>query len=106
MTVSQSEAADAMLLQVRNRHAAEAGTPPRIVDLDATQYVGYFENGYGEQALFVYDRDAGMGKLHLGDAGWETAHAVINGGVPDLVLSESELLWVRTCWQAATGRRP
>jgi hypothetical protein len=104
--VSQSEDADAMLLQVRNRHSAEAGTPPRIVDLDATHYVGYFENGYGEQALFVYDRAAGTGSLHLGDAGWETAHAVINGAVPDLVLSESELLWVRACWQAATGSRP
>jgi hypothetical protein len=23
---------------------------------------------------------------------------VINNGVPDLVLSESELLWVRACW--------
>jgi len=31
---------------------------------------------------------------------------VINGGVPDPVLSESELLWGRACWQAATGRRP
>jgi hypothetical protein len=103
--VTQSEDADALLLQVRNRHSAEAGTPPRIVALDADQYVGYFENGYGEQALFVYDRDAGTGRLYLGDAGWETAHAVINGA-PDLVLSESELLWVRACWQAATGTRP
>ena len=104
--VSESETADATLLQVRNRHSPEAGPPPHIVDLDGNQYVGYFENGYGEQALFVYDRDAETGKLYLGDAGWETAHAVINGAVPDLILSESELLWVRACWQAATGSRP
>ena len=104
--MSQSEEADTVLLQLRNRHSAEAGTPPRIVDVDANQYVGYFENGYGEQALFIYDRDSASGELYLGDAGWETAHAVINGIVPDLVLSESELLWVRACWQAATGTRP
>ena len=104
--MTQSEDADPMLLQVRNRHLAEAGTPPRIVYPDANQYVGYFENGYGEQALFVYDRDARTGRLYLGDAGWETAHAVINGAVPDLILSESELLWVRACWQVATGTRP
>jgi len=105
--MSESDDADVTLLQVRNRHSPEAGTPPRIADdLDANQYVGYFENGYGEQALFVYDRDAGTGRLYLGDAGWETAYAVINGGVPDLVLSENELLWVRACWQAATGTHP
>jgi hypothetical protein len=104
--VSESEDADVTLLQVRNKHSPEAGTPPRIVELDANQYVGYFENGDGEQALFVYDRDAGTGRLYLGDAGWETAHAVINGAVPDLLLSESELLWVRACWQAASGTRP
>ena len=104
--MSESEDVDAPLLQVRNRHSAEAGLPPHIVDLDGNQYVCYFENGYGEQAVFVYDRDAGTGKLYLGDAGWETAHVVINGAVPDLILSESELLWVRACWQAATGSRP
>jgi hypothetical protein len=68
--VSESEDADVRLLQVRNRHSQEAGMPARIVDLDANQYVGYFDNGYGEQALFVYDRDAGTGRLYLGDAGW------------------------------------
>src|SRR5690349_8898441 len=104
--MSENEDADVTLLQGRNRHSREAGPPPRIVDLDANQYVGYFENGYGEQALFVYEREAGMGRLYLGDAGWETAHAVINGAVPDLVLSESELLWLRACWQAATGTHP
>ena len=30
-------------------------------------------------------------------------HAVIDATVPDLVLSESEQLWIRACWQAATA---
>ena len=100
--MEQCSGADAILLQVRNRHSAEAGSPPHIDDVSADQYVGYFENRYGEQALFVYDPDARTGTLYLGDAGWQTGHAVIDGAVPDLVLDEAELLWLRACWQAAT----
>jgi hypothetical protein len=43
--------------------------------------------------------------LHLGDAGWETPHAVVDGDLPDLVLSETERLWLRAYWQAATANR-
>ena len=102
-TVNQTSWTDALLLQVRNRHSAKAGIPPRIDDLRSNQYVGYFENAYGEQALFVYDRDARTGIVYLGDAGWETPHAVVDGAVPDLVLSETESLWLRACWQACHG---
>ena len=102
-TVNQTSRTDAILLQVRNHHSAEAGIPPRIDHPRSNQYVGYFENAYGEQALFVYDRDARTGIVYLGDAGWETPHAVVEGAVPDLVLSETELLWLRACWQACHG---
>jgi hypothetical protein len=91
-----------VLLQVRNHHAAEAGTPPRIDDADVNHYVGHFENAYGEQAVFVFDRSARSGKVYLGDAGWESGHVVIDGIAPDLVLNEPELLWLRACWQAAS----
>ena len=94
-----------VLLQVRNHHTAAAGTPPRIDDADPDRYVGYFENPFGEQAVFVFDRGPRTATLYLGDAGWETGRAVIDGVVPDLVLGETELLWLRACWQAATGKR-
>ena len=55
--------------------------------------------------MFVFDGSTRTATLYLGDAGWETGHAVIDGLVPDLVLGEAELLWLRACWQAATGRR-
>jgi hypothetical protein len=97
--MSQTNRSDAPLFQVRNHHSAACGTPPHIDDLRPNQYLGYFENQYGEQAVFVYDR------LYLGDAGWETSHTVVDGAVPDLVLSETERLWVRACWQAATLKR-
>ena len=79
--------------------------PSRIDDADPDRYVGYFENPFGEQAVFVFDRGTRTATLYLGDAGWETGHAVIDGVVPDLVLGEAELLWLRACWQAATGKR-
>jgi hypothetical protein len=75
---------------------------PRIDDADLNQYVGYFENGYGEQAVFVFDRSARSGKLYLGDAGWQRSHVVIDGIAADLVLNEPELLWLRACWLAAS----
>jgi hypothetical protein len=28
---------------------------------------------------------------------------VVDGGVPDLLLSETELVWLRACWGAATA---
>jgi hypothetical protein len=60
------------------------------------------KNQYGEQAVFVYDRDSSQAVLHLGDAGWQTPYAVIDGIVPDVVLSATERQWLRACWQAAT----
>jgi hypothetical protein len=104
--MSQTNRSDAPLFQVRNHHSAACGTPPHMDDLRPNQYLGYFdENQYGEQAVFVYDRDSSQAVLYLGDAGWETPHAVIDGIVPDLVLSETERPWLRACWQAATANR-
>ena len=103
--MSQTNRIDAPLFQVRNHHSARCGSPPRIDDLRPNHYLGYFENQYGEQAVFVYDHDSNKAALYMGDAGWETQHAVVNAAVPDLILSETELLWVRACWQAATANR-
>ena len=56
---------------------------------------GTLKNAYGEQALFVFDHTSQAARLYLGDAGWETDHAVIDGMAADLVLGEAELLWLR-----------
>lgn len=103
--MSTTNGGDASLFQIRNHHSADCGTPPHIDDRSPSQYLGYFENEHGEQAVFVYDRDSRQAVLYLGDAGWETPHVVVDGAVPDLVLSETEQLWVRACWQAATTNR-
>src|SRR2546423_8494281 len=103
--MSTTNGGDALVFQVGNHHSAACGTPPHMDDLRPNQYLGYFENRYGEQAVFVYDRDSSQAVVYLGDAGWETPPAVIDGIVPDLVLSETERHWVRACWQAATANR-
>jgi len=103
--MTQTNSDDAPLFQVRNHHSAECDTSPHIDDRSPSQYLGYFENQYGEQAVFVYDRDSSQALLYLGDAGWQTPHVVVDGAVPDLVLAETERLWVRVCWQAATANR-
>jgi hypothetical protein len=91
--------AETPLFCVGNHHSADCGTPPRSDD----QYLGAFENQHGEQAVFVFERHSTQGALYLGDAGWETPYAVVDGAVPDLVLSETERLRVGACWQAATA---
>ncbi len=103
--MSTSNGGDVWLFHVSNHHSAECGTPPHIDDRSPSQYLGYFENQYGEQALFVYDRDSSQAILYVGDAGWEMPRTVVDGAVPDLMLSETERLWVRACWQAATANR-
>jgi hypothetical protein len=100
-----TEGSGEVLLEVRNHHMSQAGTPPRISDADPNQYIGYFENRYGEQAVFVFNRTTQSAILNLGDAGWRTDYTVIDGVAPDLVLDEAELQWLRACWQAATGKR-
>src|SRR5712691_6156106 len=101
--MSTTNGGDGLVFQVRNHHSAAAAHHRTSMTSSPNQYVGYFENQYGEQAVVVYDRDSSQAVLYLGDAGWETPHAVIDGIVPDLVLSETERQWLRACWQAATA---
>ena len=100
-----SHRTDAPIFLVRNQHAAASGTPPLIDDASPGRYLGYFENAYGDQAIFIYERDTDTAALYLGDAGWQTPHAVIDGVAPDLRLAEPELTWLRACWHAARGTR-
>jgi len=68
------------IFRVTNRHTDACGTPPAVDDSEPDRYLGYFENQYGQQATFVYDRARRAGTLWLGDAGWERPHAGGGGG--------------------------
>lgn len=96
----------ALLFSVGNKHATGSGRPPHIDGDTPDHYHGYFENEYGEQAVFVYDRQAGSGSLWMGDNGWEKPVPVVSGVAQGLVLDEAETGWLQACWQAATGASP
>ena len=61
------------IFHVGNKHAQDSGKPPHIDGNIRKRYHGYFENEFGEQAIFVYDYEVKEGTLYMGDAGWERA---------------------------------
>ena len=91
------------IFMATNVHGEGSGEPPQIIS-GGKKYCGYFENSYGEQALFVFDYETRIGTLWMGDAGWEEPHEVIDGDVPDLELSAEEKEWLQACWTASQVR--
>jgi len=92
------------LFRVDNHHTPQCGEAPSI-DGDDGCYHGYYENSFGEQAIFVYDRRTGTATLWMGDCGWDTPMTVVDGRVADLIMGEGELLWLKACWRDATAGR-
>jgi len=95
---------DQIILQLTNRHAASCGAPPRIAERPG-RYIGYFENEFGEQWVFVLDHDSAAGVLRGGDADWEREYKVVDGIAEGLILDPPEIVWLRACWAAATAGR-
>ena len=96
-------AGSSRLLQIDNVHGADSGQPPT---LDASDYLGYFENSHGEQWVFVGDRAKKTATLWGGDAGWAMCYQITaNQMVPDLVLNREEAWWLVTCWAAMLHRK-
>jgi hypothetical protein len=89
-----------MVLTVPNRHAEGCGEPPGLVA--ENHYIAYFENQFGEQLVFTYDRVKKEGKLLHGDCGWDTPIEVFAGGAFGVTLSEEEKAWLKLVWAAAT----
>jgi hypothetical protein len=62
------------MLTIHNRHSAACGVPPAVSTEAADLYIGYFENRYGEQWIFMFDRATREARLRRRDAGWARAH--------------------------------
>ena len=55
-----------------NNHDPRCGRPPRLRNTaDPGLYYGYFENRYGEQFVFTFDRATGTGTVSGGDLDWD-----------------------------------
>lgn len=100
--MSERDAKAPPLFAVSNHHVADSGAPPQIDGDREGAYHAYFENRFGEQLLFVYDREAETGVLRMGDAGWENAFAV-EDGFASVTLDPPESYWLMAAWSAATG---
>lgn len=92
------------LLTIRNNHThtPACGDPP-IVSNSPSCYVGYYENPFGEQWIFTYDRETKAAHLFGGDINWNNRQEVRDGVVQGLMLNEDEAAWLRACWKSAVG---
>ncbi len=87
------------LLVIDNAHVADCGSPPSINASD--EYIGYFENPFGEQWIFIGDPQTGKALLRGGDVGWEREINIsLESPCPDIVLGEPEKMWIVTCFVA------
>ena len=102
----QEEHAHQPLFVVGNYHVESCGKPTFIDGDILKRYHGYFENEYGEQAVFVYDYEVGEGTLWMGDAGWEKPYKVVEGKVLELMMGQNEVVWLSNCWHTAIVRSP
>ena len=90
----------APLFVVSNHHTADCGQAPALNGDEPNTYHVYFENSFGEQSIFVYNRDTRQAVLWCGDAGWQQPFPVVNGMAEGLILSPEEQNWLQACWEA------
>jgi hypothetical protein len=95
---------DAELMRLTNHHASVAA----VIEERPGRYLGYFENKFGEQLVFVHDDGESDAVVLLGDFGWEPCRVSDVGGLPDagdLILNDEERAFVNACWIATAWRR-
>ena len=60
-----------LVFAAHNNHTPQCGLPPRVRTIDNLGlYYGYFENRFGEQFVFVFDRATKTGTVSGGDLDW------------------------------------
>ena len=75
-----------------NTHHERCGAPPRLRSTDNPGlYYGYFENRYGEQFVFTFDRATGAGTVSDGDLGWGDPRAFTRGLLDEALRSTQDL---------------
>src|SRR5262245_59359190 len=91
------------LLEIDNVHITSCGPPPSI---DGTgKYVGYFENKYGEQWVFIGDPKTGKAVIRGGDCSWEREFEVSEETpAPAAILNDAEKLWIVTRFMAMSDK--
>jgi hypothetical protein len=81
-----------LVFVAHNNHDPRCGPPPRLRNTDNLGlYHGYFENRYGEQFVFTFDRATNTGTVSGGDLGWDDPKAFTLGLLDDALRSTQNL---------------
>jgi hypothetical protein len=74
-----------LVFAAHNNHDPRCGRPPRVRNADNPElYHGYFENRFGEQFVFTFDRATGTGTVSGGDLGWDDPKSFTLGQLEDV----------------------
>jgi hypothetical protein len=81
-----------LVFAARNNHDPRCGRPPRLRNTDDhSSYYGYFENRFGEQFVFTFDRATGAGTVWGGDLGWDNRKLFTLGLLDEALLATQRL---------------
>jgi hypothetical protein len=81
----------ALVFAAHNNHGPRCGPPPRFRNTDDLGlYYGYFENRYGEQFVFTFDRATLTGTVSGGDLGWDDPKAFTLGLLDEALRSTQD----------------
>jgi hypothetical protein len=95
-----------LVFAAHNHHDERCGPPPRLRNTDnLALYYGYFENRYGEQFVFTFDRTTGTGTVSGGDPGWGDPKP-FSLGLLDEALRSTQNLAAQVMGSAARSNLP
>lgn len=95
-----------LVFTAHNNHDPRYGRPPRVRNTDNPGlYHGYFENRYGEQFVFTFDRATGTGMVSGGDLGWGDPKAFTLGLLDEALRSTRDLA-AQVVGREATSKLP
>jgi hypothetical protein len=84
------------MIKITSTRSEDCGKMPEIDNKDC-DFLSYFENSCGEQAVIYLEKGKDVGVLLLGDAGWHNKILVDFSKAPDVVLNAEELAWYKVC---------
>jgi hypothetical protein len=91
-----------LVFAAHNNHDDRCGQPPRLRNTDNPGlYYGYFENRYGEQFIFTFDRATGTGTVSGGDLGWGDPRSFTLGQLEE-VLRDTQRVAAQVVGQGRT----
>ncbi|WP_442265409.1 hypothetical protein ACSIGC_13890 [Tenacibaculum sp. ZS6-P6] len=69
------------------------------------KYLGYYENNYIEQFIFIGDQKNQTATIYGGDLGWETEIKLsMEMDKTDYIFSKNEILWISICFSNMSSK--